>query len=658
MRILATVTMILVASPLMAQAPASFDAAAAFGARPSVAHLSLSPDGMSVAYVSPGTGQGSLVYTLRLEKDAKSRVALATSGKPERLHRCDWVSNERLVCIVYGVSSKTLELLPFTRVVAVNADGSNSQLLSTRANAFTRGSQLGGGSVIDWLPDQQGVVLMSRVYLPDQHTGSWIGSTAKGLGVDLIDTRTMQTKVVVPARDGAVEYLSDGRGTVRIMGASAPRDSSGQVTGIFNYYYRSQESQQWQKLSEYNSVDRSGFWPTAVDRERNAAYGVKKKGGRLAIYSVALDGSMREELIYANENVDVDELIRIGRRQRVVGVSFVTDARQAQYFDPEINKLIAALSKALPQHPAVRIVDSSMDEGKLLVFASRDDDPGTYYVFDRQSRQLRPLLPVRDSLIGVKLAAVTPITYPAADGTIVPGYMTFPPGRENAKGLPAIVMPHGGPSSRDEWGFNWLAQFFAARGFVVMQPNFRGSFGYGDAWYLQNGFRSWPTAIGDVLDAGRWLVRQGIADPAKLGIVGWSYGGYAALQSAVTDPGVFKAVVAIAPVTDLNDLKEEWRHWSTHELTESFVGDGAGVREASPAENAGKIKVPVLLFHGALDRNVAIGESRHMARSLASAGVQHELVTWDDLDHQLEDSSARTDMLRKSDAFLRQAFGM
>jgi len=261
-------------------------------------------------------------------------------------------------------------------------------------------------------------------------------------------------------------------------------------------------------------------------------------------------------------------------------------------------------------------------------------------------------------LEGVKLAAVTPITYPASDGTSVPGYITYPVGKENAKGLPAIVLPHGGPGARDEWGFNWLAQYFAARGFVVLQPNFRGSSGYGDDWYETNGFRSWPTAIGDVLDAGRWLIAQGIADPGKLAVVGWSYGGYAALQSAVTDPGVFKAVVAIAPVTDLNDLVEQSRNFTNHALMQSFVGDSGTLHAGSPAENADKIKVPVLLFHGALDFNVAIGESRRMDDSLQRAGVKHELVTWDDLDHQLDDSGARADMLRKSDAFLRQALGM
>jgi len=216
------------------------------------------------------------------------------------------------------------------------------------------------------------------------------------------------------------------------------------------------------------------------------------------------------------------------------------------------------------------------------------------------------------------------------------------------------VLPHGGPSERDEWGFDWLPQFFAARGFAVLQPNFRGSSGYGDAWFQKNGFKSWPIAIGDVLDGGRWLVHEKIADPAKLAIVGWSYGGYAALQSAVVDSTVFKAVVAIAPVTDLPALKEQHRYWSDFELVSGFVGDGTTMHEGSPIEHADKIKVPVLLFHAGHDANVSIAQSKSMAARLKAVGGNCELVTWDDLDHQLDDSDARAQMLSKSDQFLRE----
>jgi dipeptidyl aminopeptidase/acylaminoacyl peptidase len=656
MRVFVLAALMISALPIFAKDAAPFDAAVAFGARPSVVDLSLSPDGKSIAYLAPAAGQGSVLYTLKLQPDAKSRRALAVDGKPVRLAACHWVSNDRLACSLYGVVSDAGDLLPFSRLMAVNADGSNQQMLSTSTNSNSRGYLLNGGQVIDWLPDQDGVVLMSRNYLADDHLGSHIAPTKAGLGVDLVDTRTHTVKVVEAAKESASEYMSDARGTVRIVEFRAPRGAVGQDTGVYNYQYRLADSPQWRKLGSYNSVDHSGFLPFAVDRDLNVAYGAKKHDGRTAIYTVKLDESLHEELIYSREDVDVEDLIRIGRRERVVGVSYVTDVRHAHYFDPELQKLTTSLAKALPGNPAVSITDSSVDESTLLIYARGTSDPGSYYLFDRSSHQLKPLFEVREELDGVKFAAVTPITYLATDATKVPGYLTYPPGKENAKGLPAIVMPHGGPSARDEGGFDWLAQYYAARGFVVLQPNYRGSTGYGDAWYRNNGFRSWPIAIGDVLDAGRWLVAQGIADPSKLAIVGWSYGGYAALQSAVTDPGVFKAVVAIAPVTDLNDLKEERRDWSNFDLMSKELGDG--VRDASPAQNANKIKAPVLLFHGKLDRNVGFGESRHMDKSLTSAGVRHEFVSWDDLDHQLDDSAARAEMLRKSDAFLRQALAL
>ncbi len=642
-----------------AHAEASFDAAAAFGARPSVETLSFSPDGMNVAYRVPKAGQGSAIYVLGLTKGASPRLVAAAAGKPERLGGCGWVANDRLICHVYGVINASLYLMPFHRVFAVNADGTNMKMLSTRENSYSRGVAPGGGSIIDWLPDEDGAALMSRWYLPDDRTGSHLGSSKKGLGVDWINTRTLVTRSIESPHNEAVEYLSDGRGTLRIMGVESTRGvGEGYISGDINYSYRREGSFEWHKLGEAVGQEHNGFEPYAVDHDRNLAYGFKKKDGRRALYSMTLDGTLREELVFARADVDVSDLLRIGRRNRVVGVSYTTDYPHASIFDPELQKLTVSLSKALPGQPLLNIVDSNVDESKLLILAGSDQDPGVYYIFDRSKRQLDTFLVVRNELEGVKLARVEPVSYPAKDGTMIPGYLTLPPGLDNPKDLPAIVLPHGGPSHRDVWGFDWLAQFYAARGYAVLQPNFRGSAGYGDDWFQKNGFRSWPLAIGDVLDAGRWLIAQGIANPNKLAVVGWSYGGYAALQSAVVDAGLFKAVVAIAPVTDLQQLKEDHRNWSDFPVVSKFIGDGPYVRDGSPAMNAAKIKVPVLLFHGAMDHNVLIRQSKEMADRLTAAGVQHELVTWPDLDHQLEDSAARADMLRKSDAFLRRAMGM
>jgi dipeptidyl aminopeptidase/acylaminoacyl peptidase len=337
-----------------------------------------------------------------------------------------------------------------------------------------------------------------------------------------------------------------------------------------------------------------------------------------------------------------------------VGATFVTDRREAVYFDQELAGLARSLSKALPGLPLIRFIDSSVDESRLLMWAGSDTDPGRYFVFDKPTKKLHEIMLARPELEGATLAQMRPVRYKAADGTEVPAYLTLPPGG-TGRNLPAIVMPHGGPSARDEWGFDWLAQFFAARGYAVIQPNYRGSAGYGDAWFQRNGFQSWKIAIGDVNDAGRWLVSQGIADPAKLAAFGWSYGGYAVLQSGVLDPNLFKAVVAVAPVTDLPLLIQDSENWSDHRITRSFIGSGPHLREGSPAQNAGKIQAPVLLFHGDRDFNVSVRQSRVMEEKLKGAGRQAELVVYPKLDHYLEDSAARAEMLKRSDAFFRAA---
>lgn len=646
-----------------AEGAAAFDAAAAFGARPSVSRMSLSPDGTSIAYVVPGPGQSAVLLTMRLDGPNPTPVGVVRSdGKPFRLQGCEWVAATRLVCAIYGlekVPGFDFELMPFTRIIAVDVDGKNQQVLSTGARDYSVGIQLGGGEVLDLLPEEDGVVLMSRSYNTRIRTGSHLGSDKQGLGVDRIDTRTLKVQAVEPARADAVAYLGDGRGNIRILG-SRPTilNSRGQQDSKIVYYYRTRASRDWLPLSEYDELTHEGFRPAAVDPDLDVAFGYEKKEGRLALFKISLDGSLHKELVYERPDVDVGSLIQIGRRRRVVGVHYVTERGHGTYFDSEIETLRASLARALPQQPIVGIVDSSVDESKLLVVAGSDKDPGLYYLLDRKSHHMQPLLAIRESLDGVALASVRDVEYPAKDGTKIPAYLTLPPGHEKDKGLAAIVMPHGGPSARDVWGFDWLAQYFANRGFAVLQPNFRGSTGYGDAWFEKNGFQSWPIAVGDILDGGRWLAAQGIADPTKLAIVGWSYGGYAALQSAVVDPAVFKAVIAIAPVTDLAQLKEEHRHWSDWELMDKIVGEGPHLREGSPLQNAARIQVPVLLFHGTLDRNVGYAQSKNMAAALSSSHGRCELVTFEDLDHQLDDSAARAQMLRKTDAFLRQSLGI
>jgi dipeptidyl aminopeptidase/acylaminoacyl peptidase len=638
-------------APAMAQS----DAARKFGAREAVQDIHLSPDGTKVVFLTPGPGAGTVAMIADVTGGTAPKRLISADGKPESIVQCLWASAARVVCRVHALVQHEVGLLGYTRMVSIDTATGDAKLLSASETSRSLGVAQTGGAVIDWLPESDGSVLMTRMFVPERSIGTKLASDLRGYGVERVDTATQRrTTVEAPHRD-AVDFITDGHGAIRIMGVAAT--SANYLTGKYHYFYRATDSKEWKPLGDLDVIAETGFNPVAVDRELNAVYGFEKAGGRWALFRIALDGSGSRTLVYQHPLVDVDGLIRIGRQQRVVGVSYATDKRQASYFDPAVKGLAAALSKALPGLPLVNIVDASADENRLLLWAGSDTDPGRYYVFDRKAKQLMEIMLSRPQLEKDTLAKVMPITFKAADGTEIPGYLTLPPGSDG-KNLPAIVMPHGGPWARDEWGFDWLAQFFAARGYAVLQPNFRGSSGYGDAWFLDNGFKSWRTAIGDVNDGGRWLVSEGIAAPGKLAIFGWSYGGYAALQSSTLDPALFKAIVAVAPVTDLATLKNDSRNFTNFRMVKDSVGDGAHVLEGSPARNAASIKAPVLLFHGDRDSTVLVSHSRMMEDKLKGAGKRVELVVYPGLDHQLGDSNARTELLEKSDAFMRAAMGM
>lgn len=637
----------------------SDDLASKFGAIDYVRHASLSPDGQHLAFITPNN-PGAAVAVIDFDKvGANPRILTAITNPKERLLGCLWPTNTRLLCRV-AVSQPTVNgIVGFTRMFALNTDGSGAQMISAPTSRRAMGLMQDGGRLLDWnVPENPGAVLMTRQYVPEDPSSTLLAKDLKGLGVEAVDTLTLKRVKVEHPRVDAYSYLSDGQGHVRIMGLKN-ENSRGYTDSKLEYRYRRKDSKAWEVLGTLDTLATkgTGFEPVAVDPKSDRVFGFEEKNGFRTLYAIALDGSMKREMILGRDDVDIDELITIGRSARVVGASYATEKRSAQYFDPELVKLAAGLGKALPGSPSISFADASQDEARLLVIASGDTNPGMVYLLEKAGNRLSEVMPVRPELEGLTLSPMKPVTYQAADGTAIPAYLTLPAGGP-AKGLPTIVMPHGGPSARDEWGFDWLVQFFAARGYAVLQPNYRGSSGYGADWYAHNGFQSWKTAVGDVNDAGRWLVKQGIAAPGRMAIMGWSYGGYAALQSQVLDPNLYKAVVAVAPVTDLGELKREAEFFSNFENVSQFVGSGPHVADGSPARHAEAFRAPVLLFHGDLDANVGVGESRLMKGRLASAGKNVTYVEFPGLDHSLDDATARTRLLRESDAFFRKAFGM
>jgi len=628
--------------------------AKAFGARESVIEPRLSPDGNSVMYVTPGPGPKTYAAISDL-LTGKTAVFANADGNPDVLRWCDYAAPDRAVCKITGAVDRTGVLIGFSRLLSMTTDGKDPKELGQASSFFDAAPRQFDGSILDWGSRTSGKLLMERQYVPEAgKIGSHIVSTRSGLGVDQVDARTVQAATVEMPKDAAADYLSDGRGNVRIMRMDEAEDN-GTLTGRVKYLYRRQGSHEWKTLVDFAAGD-DQIEPLAVDADIDSVYALKKKDGRDALYAIKLDGSGSQTLIAANPDVDIDNVVRVGDGLKVIGYTYADETRHAVYFDPEFKALAASLSKVLPNLPLVDFVDSSADGRKLLIFASSDTDPGRYYVFDRDKKTLNEAMLARPELEGRTLARQKAVTIPAPDGAQIPAYLTLPPGKE-AKNLPAVILPHGGPSARDEWGFDWLPQFLAARGYAVLQPEYRGSAGYGDTWLNVNGFVNWRKSMSDIATSTRWLAAQGVADPKRTAIVGWSYGGYAALMEGETDASLYKAIVAVAPVTDLEKMKQDAQNYTNAQLVDDFIGTGPHVIEGSPDRHAERIQVPVLLAHGDMDQNVSFGQSQKMDAALLGAGKQVEFLQYKGLDHQLDDSGARTELLTHIGELLQRTIG-
>lgn len=627
----AALTGILCASSAVADD--AVDLAEVFGKVPELWGARLSPSGEKISFLHQDSAADSPIAYVVTEA-GEPRPILASKKSSFDLNWCDWVSETRLLCGFDGIDRLRMDLLGVTRLVAVDDDGSNARVLLQKQleDGYTQYQD----QIIDWLPDDPENVL---VELPE----------SGGVGVALLNVDTGRTGTKMRVREGTRGYVSDGHGQLRLrhdMDASRSR-----------WQFRLADDTEWHLLRESGMTDLHDAWmPIGFGTERDKLLVLKPHDGRLSLWSEDLTGGDADVLMFTHPEVDVGGLLTLGKHQRIVAVGYSTDVPHLHYFDEEVRGVAEVVAQAITEKLAY-VVDESWDKRFYLVYASSDRNPGRYYRFDKAERQLLALWSMRPGLEGFELAAMTPIHYAARDGTSIPGYLTTPPGAESAR-LPAVIMPHGGPQSRDQWDFNWLAQFMAANGFAVLQVNFRGSGGYGDDWVGEGGFRAWSRTIADITDGTHYLIDAGIVDPDRICIVGWSYGGYAALMSAIEEPDLYRCVVSVAGVTDPKTIIDDARFFLNRKLVREFVGTDSSVLDhGSPYRRADELQSPVLLFHGDRDINVTIKHSKMMHKALKKAKVDVELVVYKDTAHQIWRNEYRIDMLQKMAAFLDQNIG-
>lgn len=628
--------------PAHAAAPSIED----FAARRRVEDASISPDGHYIAVINTQDGRGAAVVIDRSAAHTPPNVVL-TEPPHFRLTWCKWATGTRLLCGFMGMVKPNGYVYAVTRLVAVDADGKNTKVLIQ--NSETAQGQF-QDRVINWNPGPANSVLIEtdEGLTDEQSAGGHqvsgeIGSNAAP-AVFVLNVVTGGLTIRQHSREPIRGWVTDSHGNVRL--------GWGLLRNTLSYYARLDGDVDWRRLAKFEAFSRGNhFEPIAISNEDpNKAYAYASYEGRRALWLIDLTDKEDPTLVFSHPMVDVGAPM-LAQDGRLLGVYYDTEHPMVYYTDEHTRSLGAAVQKLAPNEFST-IVDSTRDDKVLMVGSYSDVSPESFRVLDIAGHTATPLGDAYPGRDGSTLAAMRSISYPARDGTVIPAYLSTPVSGPSTN-LPLIVMPHGGPTARDTWSYFFLREFLVSRGYAVLQMNFRGSSGYGDDWFYA-AHQDWGgLTYDDVVDATRWAIQRGIADPKRVGIVGWSFGGYIALLGAQRNADLFRCAVDIAGVSDLSLLINDDQHSLGYKITETQIGtDKAKLRLNSPLQHAADFNVPLLMLHGDMDAQVPFEQSEAMDRALTRAGKPHQMIRLPDGDHQFSAVNDRVTLLRAVEGFL------
>jgi dipeptidyl aminopeptidase/acylaminoacyl peptidase len=568
-----------------------------------------------------------------------------------------WVGNDRLLASVRFASRRDFTGTIETRLLSMKPDGSDVVNLVRNPARYTGMSGDGPSQqiqdrVIDWLPGDGRHVLLAL-----SEPGRVLPAVYK------VDVKTAErTLLKTPERD-IYRWITDAQHRVRVGVVSDGTRNEIRVSDT--------EGKNWRTLWRFND-GADEIWPLGFGRDPQELFVRADHDGRDAVWSVRLDDpALKKRLRLADKHYDLESgLLRLPATGEILGLRThredehrVSDP-DANLWNPAWREIARAIDKQLPD-AYNQIVNQSLDGQRFIVRSSSRDRPDRYFLGNGANGQLVLLGDTYPDLAGTPLATKRTIELKVRDGLVLTSFLTLPVGRQPGdKGppLPMVLLPHGGPSSHDDETFEPWTEFLANRGYAVLQVNFRGSSGHGSALELA-GLQRWGLEMQDDLtDAVQWAVEQKVADARRICIVGASYGGYAALMGAVKTPDLYRCAASFAGVSDLQDLIAHASEYiggadAIERQIGKYWGDRERLRATSPALQAERIRVPVLLVHGTSDRSVPVDQSVGMAKALRKAGKTVRYVEQEGGDHQLSRTSHHVQWLSELEKFLDQNLG-
>jgi dipeptidyl aminopeptidase/acylaminoacyl peptidase len=606
----------------------------AFFKKANIAQLTFSPDGKRIACLVPFERRMNLAV-IDLEKKTKN---LLTNFKDNDVGSLLWASNDRVI-FTKDVDGQEAPIL-----YGVNHDGSDRSVLV--------GSFADGGVLAEANSRFRG--LLARLPKDPKHFLALANlSGAQGPDVCRMNTSSGKLTVEVENPGWVRRWVLDRQRRVRIGVAQ-----QGQTITIL---LRDLKTGAWTEIHS-RQVDAPGWSPLGFDGDDRTLF-VSSNIGRRTAGVFRYDTATRTlgELVHGDDTYDDGGVVWDESREKVIAVATNADRPRLHWLDAEAEAFQRRIDASLPG-TFNRVLHASPDGSRRLILASSDRDPGVYYLFTQATKKIEELAVLRPGIDPDQMAPMQPVSFKARDGLTIHGYLTLPLGRE-PKRLPLVVHPHGGPFGiRDSWGFNSEVQFYANRGYAVLQVNYRGSGGYGDA-FERAGWKKWGLEMQhDLTDAVQWAIARGVADPQRIVISGASYGGYAVLAGLTFTPELYCAGVNYVGVADIAELipqgdsvPAERLHWYSTRIGDlANADDRRRIHDTSPVHFADRIRAPVLMAYGRNDPRVRINQGFGMEAALKKAGKTFEMYLEDKEGHGFRKEELSIAFHQRVDAFLKQ----
>jgi dipeptidyl aminopeptidase/acylaminoacyl peptidase len=589
-----------------------------FFRNPEKSHFRISPDGKHIAFLAPFENRKNIFVQTHC-----STTAIRITNTTERdITTFFWKGNNNLLYTRDFGGDENFHLF------LASLDGQSEQDLTP----FEQVKAM----VIDDLPDDDAHIIFSM----NQRN-------LQLFDVYRLNVTTGENELIAENPGGVIGWLTDHAGNVRI---------GIQTDGVNkNILYRASEQEPFTPI--VCTLFRDSFTPQCFTFDNQHLYALSNIGrDKLALVRFNPETKQEEEVLFEHAEVDTSGISYSRQRKMLTAVGYTLWKSERHFLDDETKKIVERLSAQLP-NTEFTIPSMTKDESMWIVETHSDRSLGTSYLYDVNRNHLEKLADHADWLNPDDLCEMKPIQYTSRNGLTIHGYLTLPKHVE-PKNLPVVVNPHGGPWWRDVWGFQPHVQFLANRGYAVLQMNFRGSTGYGKAFW-ERSFKEWGGKMqDDITDGVQWLIREGIADKKRIAIFGGSYGGYAVLAGLTFTPDLYACGVDFCGVSNLftfmQSIPPYWKPMleMVYELVGNPETDKDLLMARSPVFHVGNIKVPLLVAQGAKDPRVNIDESNQIVEALRARGIEVEYIVKENEGHGFANEENRIEFFERMEQFL------